>query len=119
MPDGSLIVDATCDEDLSPLADAIEAQLQPPYRARAVRQDPRRWLVSGRRIQVVHLVADGDELELSCLEGQRTFSIDGRQVDPATNPAELTALGERRGPDYAVHASRIDGDLWEIGADPL
>jgi len=119
VPDGSLIVDETCDEDLSPLADAVEAQVQPPYRARAVRQDATQWLVSGRRIQVVQLVADGDELELSCFEGQRTFSIEGRQVDPTTAPAELAALGERRGPDYAVHASRIDGDLWEIGADPL
>src|SRR6267378_3361080 len=31
VPDGSLIVDDDCDEDLSPLADAVESELKPPY----------------------------------------------------------------------------------------
>lgn len=35
VPDGTLIVAEDCDEDLSALADAIEARLQPPYRAKA------------------------------------------------------------------------------------
>jgi len=119
VPDGTRIVAETCDEDLSPFADAIEAQVQPPYRARAVRQANGMWLVSGRRIRVVELAAEGEELELSSLEGRRLFSVDGQPADPATAPSELAALGERRSVDYAVHASRIDGDLWEIEADPL
>jgi hypothetical protein len=44
-PDGSLIVDETCDEDLTPLADAVDRELAPPYRAFAVRSDDRWWMV--------------------------------------------------------------------------
>ena len=119
VPDGTLIVAETCDEDLSALAEAIEAQLEPPYRARAVRQSDGQWLVSGRRMQVMQLESGGDELELSSLEGRRVFSVDGRPVPLSTAPPALVPLGERLGPDFAVRASRIDGDLWEIGADPL
>jgi hypothetical protein len=119
VPDGSLIVDATCDEELSPLADALEAQLQPPYRAQAVRQDNGMWLVSGRQIEVIQLAAEGEELELSSLDGERIFSVDGRPADPASAPPALAPLGETQAADYAVHASRLDGDLWEIAADPL
>ncbi|MFL6029256.1 MAG: hypothetical protein ACJ74D_04405 [Gaiellaceae bacterium] len=119
VPDGTLIVAETCDEDLTALAAAIEAQVEPPYRARAVRQDDGQWLVSARRMQVMQLESGADELELSSLEGRRMFSVDGRPVPPSMAPPELALLGERLGPDFAVRASRIDGDLWEIGADPL
>jgi len=119
LPDGSLIVGETCDEDLSALAAAIEARLEPPYRARAIRQNDRQWLVSGRRIQVVQLAIEGDELELSSLGGQRLFSVDGSPVPSATAPAALPALSGRLGSDFVVRASRIDGDLWEVSADPL
>ncbi len=119
VPDGSLIVGETCDEDLAALADAIEARLQPPYRARAIRQNDRQWLVSGRRIQVVQLAIEGEELELSSLGGQRIFSVDGSPVPAASAPAELAAAGARLGADFTVRASRIVDDLWEIEADPL
>jgi hypothetical protein len=118
VPDGTVIVGESCDEDLSALADAIA--LPSPYRAVATRLDDRFWLVSARRIQVLTLeTAEGNEFELSSLAGKRIFSVDGLPVDDARVPAELAALGERRGADYAVRATRIDGDLWEIEADPL
>jgi hypothetical protein len=119
VPNGSLIVDESCDEDLSPLADGVERQLQAPYRAVAARQDDRFWLVSARRIQVAQLPVDGDELELSSVGGRRVFAIDGRTADAAGAPRELVRLGEARGSDYAVRATRIDADLWEVDADPL
>ena len=119
VPDGSLIVPETCDEDLAPLADAIESRLEPPYRAKAVRQNDRQWFVSGRRIEVVQLAADGDELALSSVDGDRIFTVDGAPADPASAPPELAALGEREGRDYAVRATLIDGDLWEVQSDPL
>ena len=120
VPDGSVIVEETCDEDLSRLADAAERQLTPPYRALAVRQDERVWLVSARRISVVELpLDDGDELELSELGGRRIYSVDGTHLDPDTAPAELTQLGEREGTDYVVQAQRLDGNLWEVTASVL
>jgi hypothetical protein len=32
---------------------------------------------------------------------------------------ELEERGEREGMEYAVHAERLDGDLWEVSASPL
>jgi hypothetical protein len=119
LPDGSLIVDASCEENLSSLADAVEEHLQPPYRAIGVRQHDRLWMVSARNIEVEQLAAGGDELMLSSIDGQQTFSIDGQPADATYAPAELARFGDVGSDDYAVHATRLDGDLWEIDADPL
>ena len=120
VPDGTVIVDETCDQDLSGLADAAERRVAPPYRALAVRQDEHVWLVSVRRITVVELpLDDGDELEFSELGGRRIYSVDGRHLDPDTAPAELMRLGEREGIDYVVQAQRLDGNLWDVTASVL
>jgi hypothetical protein len=29
------------------------------------------------------------------------------------------AVGEQNGSDFVVRATRLDGDLWEVRADPL
>ncbi len=79
MPDGSL----------TPLADAIEVTLNPPYRAEAVRQDDGVWAVAASRITVREFPeAEDDELELV---------EDGNVV-----------IGRR-----------LDGDLFEIDVTPL
>ena len=119
LPDGSLIVDDSCTEDLSRLADAVEEHVEPPYRAAASRHDDGLWAVLARPIEVARLAADGDELELTSMAGERSYTIDGRSVDAGLAPAGLAAFGEARSDDYAVHAVRLDGDLWEIEADPL
>ena len=52
--DGSLVVDEDQPDDaLTPLADALETRLAPPYRAEAVRRDGSLWGVAGRRIALV------------------------------------------------------------------
>ena len=119
LPDGSLIVDGSTDEDLSPLADAVEEHLPPPYRAAAVRHDESAWSVSARRIQVIALPFDADELELASIGGERTFLVDAAPTEPAVAPPELVQIGEACGADYAVHAARLDGNDWEVEADPL
>jgi hypothetical protein len=119
LPDGSLIVDASCDENLSSLADAVEEHLEPPYRAIAVRQTGRLWMVSARNIEIAQLATDGDELMLSSVDGDETFSIDGQPADATLAPDDLARFGEELDSDYAVHATRLDDDLWEIDADPL
>jgi hypothetical protein len=114
LPDGSLIVDESCNEDLSPLADAVEQHLEPPYHASATRQSDTVWAIAARPMKVAQFVADGDELELTSVAGKRTYTVDGRGVDETLAPPTLASLGEARSDDYAVHATRLDGDLWQV-----
>jgi hypothetical protein len=118
LPDGSLIVDEERGEgDLTPLAEAVEAQLEAPYRASGVRRGDDVWVVGARRIQVASFQAAGDELELSRHDGVRTLLVDGAQ-EFGTVP-ELEAMGGRQGASYVVRARRLDGDLWEVDVKPL
>lgn len=90
LPDGTLVVEEDVpDGSLSPLADAIEASINPPYAAEAVRREDGVWAVGAKRIRV-RAFADqvGDELEL----------VEDDQV---------------------VIGRRIDGDLFEVQVTPL
>jgi hypothetical protein len=119
LPDGSLIVDDTVDEDLSPLAEAVERALAPPYRALAVRTDDRWWMVSARKLVVVELALDGEELELSDVGGERHFAVDGIERSPTKAPSTLVAFGQTEGADYVVQARRLDENLWEVTPSAL
>jgi hypothetical protein len=112
LPDGSLVVENGGDSPLDPLASAVESELRPPYRARAVRQNESLWAIEATRLGVVSLpdAPGGDVLDV-------TRSVDGQRIF-GTIPA-LEELGERQGRDFAVHAERLDGDLWEVRAAPL
>jgi hypothetical protein len=119
LPDGDLIVDEKCDETLASLADAVEEELRPPYRAVAVRQGARVWSVSARPIQVEPLgLTEGDQLTLKCSGGQRWLEIDGIAV---TNP-EVVAVLERFASDgtdeHVVEGRRLDEGLWEVRLRP-
>jgi hypothetical protein len=103
--------------DVSPLADAVEARLAPPYRAHAVRQQGDLWAVSARRIRLERFQARGNEIDLTVRQGERALRIDGRDV-MAEVPG-LEALGQTAGADYHVWASRVEGDLWEVEVSPL
>src|SRR6476619_8257226 len=119
LPDGTLVVDEDePDGALTPLADALEAMLAPPYRAEAVRRTADTWAVAGRRVAVVEVPnLDGEEAELVVTGGDRSLTIDGlRRLVRA--PA-LEAAGERLGAEFVVRAVRLDGALWEVEATPL
>ena len=90
LPEGTLVVEVDVpDGALSPLADAIEALIAPPYRAVAVRQDERLWAVGANRIEVRPFPDQGaDELEL----------VEDGQI---------------------VIGRRLDGDLFEVEVTPL
>lgn len=109
LPDGSVLVEDGADSSLQPLADAIEHELQPPYRARAARQRDDLWAVQAKRIRVVQLrnPPEGDTIELTrdglVVDGERAFG----------SVPELEGLGD------VVRAERLDGDLWEVTASPL
>ena len=120
LPDGSLVVqEEVGDASLAPLADAVEERLRPPYRARAVRRGGDDWAVAATAIQVFDLGPDveGEELELVSRAGERTLTVDGARSFGGV--PQLERLAERQSPDYVVHASRIDGNLWEVRIAPL
>ena len=113
LEDGSLVVDEDVpDGSLSPLADALEENISPPYRATAVRDDGDVWSVSAQHLSVAEIPGiEGDVVELSVVGGNREVSIDGERATEWA-PA-LDALAEGSG-DTVVRAERIDGDLFTI-----
>jgi hypothetical protein len=119
LPDGTLLVDEGPEQSLDPLATAVEQVLRAPYRARAARQNETLWAVQARRIEVLELPddLDGDAIELTRTADGSTLAIDDmRSIGKI--PA-LEARGEHEGPEYAVRAERLDGNLWEIHAAAL
>jgi hypothetical protein len=120
VPDGDLIVDEQSgDADLSPLADALERHVSPPYRAVATRQEADLWAVGAKRIEVAQFVfPGGDELDLSRHGDDRELRVDDEPSHEAV-PPELERLGEAAGDSFYVEAERIDGNLWEVRVTAL
>jgi hypothetical protein len=119
LPDGTLIVEEDVPEgSLGPLADAVEAALEPPYSAHGVRKSERVWAVGARRVEVAELPgAEGDEIELAVQSGSRTLTVDGERAFGGV--PSLERLAAARHEDYLAHARRLDGDLYEIRVTPL
>jgi hypothetical protein len=120
IPDGDVIVsEESGDADLSPLADAVERHVDPPYRAVAQRQDGALWGVAAKRIEVVGIpFPEGDKLELSRNGDDEELRVDGEPSDEPV-PRELERVGDDAGESFYVEAERIDGDLWEVRATAL
>ena len=120
IPDGDVIVDDEAgDADLSPLADAVEQHVSPPYRAVAARQDGDLWGVGARRIAVESFpFPDAESVELTRKDSWTELRVDGEPSDHAV-PRALEQLGERAGSDYFIKAERIDGDSWEVKVTAL
>ena len=118
LPDGTILVESEeGDAELAPLAEAVERELSPPYRASASRQTDRLWAVTVDRIEVAELRGDGDEIELTYVGGTKTFTVDGKREFGSV--PELERLGQSQGPEYAVRATRLEGDFWEVQAHAL
>ncbi len=114
LPDGTILVEEEeGDAGLEPLANAVETRIVPPYRAKAVKQTDRIWAISAMQIEVARFESDGDTIELTQTEDGRALRVDG--MPSFGSIPELENLGEAQaGPAYAVHAERLDADLWEI-----
>jgi hypothetical protein len=119
LPDGALLVEDGAEGSVEPLAAAVEQSVRPPYRAQGVRQGETLWAVQARRIEVLELpdAPGGDSLDLTHTADGIVFAVDEQRVFGSL-PA-LEVRGAREGPDYAVHAERLDGDLWEVRAAAL
>jgi hypothetical protein len=114
LPDGTIIVEEEeGDAALEPLANVVETKIAPPYRAKAVKQTDRIWAVSAMQIRVVKVESDGDTIELTQTSDGKAVRVDGMPVFGSV--PELEHIGETDGgPAYAVHAERLDADLWEV-----
>jgi hypothetical protein len=120
LPNGDVIVDKEQgDGDLAPFADAIEQNIEPPYRSIATRQDGDLWGVGAQRIEVAQFaLAAGDAVELTVNDGTKEVRVDGEPSDAEV--PELVRLGEKlAGDDYCVEAIRIDGDVWSVEVSAL
>jgi hypothetical protein len=92
---------------VEPLVAALGRDPAPPYRAEAVRREGTVWAVAARRIEIVRLPeVNGEEIELSSHQGERTLLIDGERAF-----GSIPAL-ER--PEQFVRARRVAGDAWEV-----
>jgi hypothetical protein len=120
IPNGDVIVSEEAgDADLSPLAEAVERHVRPPYRAVGTRQEGDLWAVGAKRIEVARIpFAEGEKLALARHGDNRDFRVDGEPSDAAI-PHHLEALGEAAGDSFYVEAERIDGDLWEVKVTAL
>jgi hypothetical protein len=119
LSDGTLVVqEDEPDDALTPLADAVEAKIPPPYRAEAVRRGPDAWAVAASRIAIVSVPGlSGDLAELVVTRDGRTLTVDGRTR--LGHAPSLERIGQAEGTEYVVRAERLDGDLWEVEATPL
>jgi hypothetical protein len=119
LPDGTLLVEEGPESPLDPLAAAVEQAVPPPYRAQAIRQSESLWAIQARRIEVIELPdgPDGDAIDLTHTADGSTLAVDDIRIFGSLPPLE--ARGLREGHEYAVHAERLDGDLWEVRASAL
>jgi hypothetical protein len=119
LPDRTVLVEeAEDDQPLTPLAEAVERELAPPYRARGVRQSGELWAVAARSIALVRLPEeDADTIELSVRGGERELRVDDVRQFGTIRALEELAAG--RHDHFVVRAERLDGDWWEVRVDPL
>jgi hypothetical protein len=121
LPDGRLLLESSAPGfDAAPLAAALVGEIEPPYRAFAVRR-PELWAAGAVSIEVARLEPDpqGDDLELTWNASSLELVADGMPADPSRAAAlERIAAAREDGP-YAAHAHRLEGDLFELLVLPL
>lgn len=114
LPGGTIVIEDG-PGDVSPLADAVERALAPPYRAEAVRRREGAWSVAAKRIRTLALPqVEGDSIRVSVTPEGKQVEVDGSRVFGGVPALETLLDG-----DGVVTATRIDGDLWEVRVDRL
>jgi hypothetical protein len=120
LADGTLVVDEDVpDGALSPLADALEGQIAPPYHGWAFWQQDDVWSVAAKRVQVVEVPEDvpGDEVQMAVNDGSRSVVVDG--AESRAEIPSLESFASQQFGSFVIHASRLDETLWEVTVLPL
>jgi hypothetical protein len=118
-------------ETLERLAAELDAQVDRPYEARAVRYDEERFWVGARAGRALETIDLPEGLPASSLEvvrapdGDLQATVDGEPVDPAQEEQYRSALdvlqryGEARFESFVARADKADGGRWNVTVDPL
>lgn len=104
--------------------------LDPPYAARAVRQNESEWMVGAVRMEseLVELPAGVESLSLEVAvppDGEAMYLADGEILsEPPAGPggaalARLEELGAGRFQAFVARADRLEDGRWELTVDPL
>ena len=114
LADGTLVVDADVpDGSVTPLADALEKELVPPYEAAAVRAGSGTWTVAGYAVLVAAAEpGEGETAELARVGGLVTAKLDGVDVAGGDAPKALVGLLDGLDGDAALTADRLDEATW-------
>ncbi|HYI74408.1 MAG TPA: hypothetical protein VEW90_03990 [Gaiellaceae bacterium] len=118
LEDGTLIVTQDIpDGALAPVADALEETVSPPYRAATARNEGDMWTAVAESVRIVTLAGvEGDEVDFTVVGGERTLTVGG-EPSAGSLPA-LDALADEH-ESVALHAERVDGDLFAVDVFPL
>jgi hypothetical protein len=120
LEDGTLFVDLDLPEDaLTPIAEALESSIDPPYRALARRREADVWSATAMRVDIVAVPQEipGDEVVIAAHEGEAKLLIDDEEYEGEI-PA-LETFGQERFESFVLTASRLDLQLWEVTVNPL
>lgn len=104
--------------------------IEPPYAARAVRQNETEWMVGALRIEseLIELPAGLESLTLEVAvppEGEAMYVADGEILAEPRDRLEAEAferladLGTERFQAFAARADRLEDGRWELTVDPL
>ena len=116
--DGAIVVEADVpDGSLLPLAESLEALVDPPYRAAAVRTQDDVWTAVAESVRLLELPdVDADAIDLTVVSGERELTLDGQRETRAIG--ELDVIAEQQA-DVAIHAERVDGNTFAVDVFPL
>jgi len=120
LEDGTLVVDEDLPEGvLSPLADALEITIEPPYHAYARRREQDIWAVAAFVVDVVEVPEElpGDTVSISVQDGLRESLVGGQPYGYRIQSLEQFAEADFEA--YVLEGTRIDGELWEVTVSPL
>jgi hypothetical protein len=125
--DGSVVGDVSGDA----LAELThDLGVDPPFAARAVRQNEREWMVGALAIESELIALSGgvDAVSLEAAvppDGETMYVVDGEMLAEPPEGAAADALAEleRRGAErfqaFVARADRLEDGRWELTVDPL
>jgi len=116
LEDGTLVVDDDIpDGSATPLAEAIERELRPPYDAAAVRSGHEDGLWRVAAVAVLIAPAEpgtAERVDLARVDGEVTVTVDGAEAPPDAAPRGLVDLLAHLDGDAALTAERLDETTW-------
>ena len=116
LEDGTLVVDDDIpDGSATPLADAVEMELEPPYEAAGVRRDGEGalWRVAAVSVLVAPAEpGDAERVELARVGGEVRATVDGAETPAGSAPPGLLELLDGLDGDAALTAERLDEATW-------